>query len=198
MNGAHNYHKNIKMYVLRCTTIGLKQECGHKTSRRAHMNLRFKPTAKIGQFSYLHRRKWVCWCYLTPFMFITCSVAYRYVCLHPYREGYTNTFSDTPLHRNSPGAIIEELSIRPTVRKFLISWGQKTRVKYWFIVMIWGLVCNNMYWYERHFGSFYRDPTILETVSIASQWVNTDWLKSCFWWNTTKGNITSTNVTLLR
>ena len=45
--------------------------------------------------------------------------------------------------------------------------------------MIWGLVCNNMYWYECHFGSFYRDPTIIETVSIASQWVNTfaqtDW-----------------------
>ena len=35
MNGVHNYLKNIKMYVLRCTTIGLKQECGHKTSRRA-------------------------------------------------------------------------------------------------------------------------------------------------------------------
>ena len=52
MNGAHNYHKSIKMYVLRCTTIGLKQECGHKTSRRADMNLRLnsKPTAKIGQF----------------------------------------------------------------------------------------------------------------------------------------------------
>ena len=41
--------------------------------------------------------------------------------------------------------------------------------------MIWGLVCNNMYWHERHFRSFYRDRTILETVSIASQWVNTDW-----------------------
>ena len=52
MNGTHNYHRNIKMYVLRCTTIGLKQECGHKTSRRADMNLRFKShfTAKIGQF----------------------------------------------------------------------------------------------------------------------------------------------------
>ena len=22
MNGAHNYHQNIKMYILRCTTIG--------------------------------------------------------------------------------------------------------------------------------------------------------------------------------
>ena len=29
-----------------------------------------------------------------------------------------------------------------------------------------------MYRYERHFGSFYRNPTILETVSIASKWVN--------------------------
>ena len=52
MNGAHNYCKITKIYVLRCTTIGLKQECGHKTSRGAVMNLRFKPhfTAKIGHF----------------------------------------------------------------------------------------------------------------------------------------------------
>ena len=50
MNGAHNYHKNIKMFVLRGTTIGLMQECGHKTSRCADMHLRFKTTAKIGQF----------------------------------------------------------------------------------------------------------------------------------------------------
>ena len=39
MNGAHNYHKNIKMYVLRCTTIRLKQECGHKTSRMSIVRL---------------------------------------------------------------------------------------------------------------------------------------------------------------
>ena len=50
MNGPHSYHKNIKMYGLRCTIIGLKEEYGHNTSRRADMNLRFKPTAKIGQF----------------------------------------------------------------------------------------------------------------------------------------------------
>ena len=74
MNGVHDYHKNIKMYVLR-TTIGLKQECGHKTSRRADMNLRFKPTAKIDQIfvpngTYVVENEIVCWCYLTPFMFI--------------------------------------------------------------------------------------------------------------------------------
>ena len=32
--------------------------------------------------------------------------------------------------------------------------------------MIWALVCDNMYRYGRHFGSFYRNPTILEMVSI--------------------------------
>ena len=37
--------------------------------------------------------------------------------------------------------------------------------------MIGAVVCYNMYRYGRHFGSFYRNPTILETVSIA--WVNT-------------------------
>ena len=36
----------------------------------------------------------------------------------------------------------------------------------WLIVMIWVRVCNNMYWYERHFGSFYRNPTIFEMVAI--------------------------------
>ena len=36
----------------------------------------------------------------------------------------------------------------------------------WVIVMIRALVCNNMYQYEHHFGSFYHNPTILEAVSI--------------------------------
>ena len=35
----------------------------------------------------------------------------------------------------------------------------------WFIVVIWALVSDNMYRYGRHFRSFYRNPTILETVS---------------------------------
>ena len=37
-----------------------------------------------------------------------------------------------------------------------------------------------MHRYERHFGSFYRDPTILVTFSIASQWVNTDPIEMLF------------------
>ena len=31
-----------------------------------------------------------------------------------------------------------------------------------------------MYEYERHFGSFYSNPPTLETVAIASKYVNTD------------------------
>ena len=52
MNGAEKYRKNIKMYVLRCTTIAFKQTYGHTTSRHADMNLRckFNFTAKIGQY----------------------------------------------------------------------------------------------------------------------------------------------------
>ena len=39
--------------------------------------------------------------------------------------------------------------------------------------MIWVLACNNMYRNERHFGSLYHNPIILETVSIlASKHVN--------------------------
>ena len=40
--------------------------------------------------------------------------------------------------------------------------------------MIWVLDYNHMYRYERHFGYFYRNPIIFETVSIASKLVNTD------------------------
>ena len=44
----------------------------------------------------------------------------------------------------------------------------------WFIVMIWALVCDNMYWYGRHFGSFYHNLTIFETVLETVAWVNTE------------------------
>ena len=37
-----------------------------------------------------------------------------------------------------------------------------------FIVMIWVLVSNSTYRYQHHFGLFYRNPTILETVSTCS------------------------------
>ena len=41
--------------------------------------------------TYVAKNDIVCWCYLTPFMFIR-SVAYRYVYSNPYREAYTNIY----------------------------------------------------------------------------------------------------------
>ena len=37
----------------------------------------------------------------------------------------------------------------------------------WFIVVIWALFSDDMYRYGRHFRSFYRNPTILETISTS-------------------------------
>ena len=55
MNGSLKYCENIKKYVLRCTTIGFKQKYGHKSSRRADINLRCKSdcrefSAETGQY----------------------------------------------------------------------------------------------------------------------------------------------------
>ena len=65
----------------------------------------------------------------------------------------------------------------------------------WFIVMLWVLVCNNMYRYERHFGSIYHNTTMSWTVSIASSYGST---QRIFYWNTTTGNNSSTDGSLLR
>ena len=60
----------------------------------------------------------------------------------------------------------------------IMPWFQgPARWECWFIIMIWALVCDSMYRYGRHFGSFYRNhgatyvhvppcrnPAILETV----------------------------------
>ena len=51
----------------------------------------------------------------------------------------------------------------------------------WFIVMIWVPVCNNMYRYERHFGFFYRNPTILETVNGSTQRKLFYWMCATIW-----------------
>ena len=64
--------------------------------------------------------------------------------------------------------------------------------------MIWVRVCINMYRYERNFGSLYRNPTILEAVSILSKWVNSDLMDDRrFYWNTTGKNFT-TNASVFR
>ena len=42
-----------------------------------------------------------------------------------------------------------------------------------------------IYCHGMNFGSFYRNPTILETISIASKWVIMNLIENLFYWNTT-------------
>ena len=55
--GTLKYYENIEKYALRCTTIGFKQKCGHKSSRCVDMNLRCRSefAAEIGQYFVGHR-----------------------------------------------------------------------------------------------------------------------------------------------
>ena len=70
INGTLKYHENIEKYALRCTTIGFKQKYGHKSSRRADMNLRCRSefAAEIGQYFVGQIMRL---CYLTPYLFIS-------------------------------------------------------------------------------------------------------------------------------
>ena len=102
----------------------------------------------------------------------TCTYTHTYIYI--FVDFLVSHLSDLSrcISKFTEWAIIEELSIRRQPRTFLISCGQKNAcitLLCWSIVMIWVLVCNNMYQCERHFGFFYRNSTILETV-----WVNTE------------------------
>ena len=61
----------------------------------------------------------------------------------------------------------------------------------WFIVMIRILVCNNMYQYQHRFWSFYHNPRRFRF--IFGKWVNTG-----YFFYTTTGNNSVTDVFLLR
>ena len=144
------------MYVLRCTTIGLKQECGHKISRRADMNFRFKPTAKIGQFFVPTSQKMrlcvdVIWRHSFSYVVLPIDV-YMSSGLYQYKSSYWHhTFSDLSHWAEIYLVGDDRRTVNTsTVRTFLISWGQKTRVKYCYVDLsswyeIWfAIICNNM------------------------------------------------------
>ena len=57
--------------------------------------------------------------------------------------------------------ISDQLGTKKNVCKILLRW---------FIIMIWFLVCNNMYRYERHFGFFLSQSNNFRD----SKWVNTE------------------------
>ena len=67
--------KTIKMYVLQGTTIGFTQKYGHKTSRRADINLRF--------ISHIRFTTWIRHC---------CLLINEYKMHIEYREGYTDIY----------------------------------------------------------------------------------------------------------
>ena len=159
------------MYVLRCTTIGLKQERGHKTSRRANMNpiqAPFHGKKRSVLRHYVAENEILCWCYLTPFMFI-CSVVCWYVYVYTYREGYTNINQviGIILLGISPTVEIYRLVNNrrtvntSTVRIFLISWVQKTRVKYCY-VDLWS-------WYEIWFAVKCIGMKVIVDLSTTTQ-----------------------------
>ena len=154
------------MYVLRCTTIGLKQEGGRKTLRHADMNLRFKPhfTAKISKFWPASQKIRLCvdviWRHLCSNVVLP---IYKYIYIHIERaipiyieSSASYVWRSLPLYiqfyrmGDNRGTVNAS-----TVCIFLTSWRQKTRVKYcnvdsslwyeiWFAMMC---ICMNVIFY---------------------------------------------------
>ena len=118
-------------------------------------------------------------------------IDYHIIYIYIYMSSYWHnilTISPRCVNRNLPGGdnkITVNTSTTPHISDQLGTENACETLLYWFIVMIWAPVCENMYRYGRHFGSFYHDPTILETVSIA--WVNSTRI-IFFYWNTTTWN----------
>ena len=83
MNGSLNYYENIEKYVLRCTTIGFKQKYGHKSSRRADMNLQCRSEfpAEIGPRYFVGCRSWDCviWHHYFSYLYIKHHSLQRYL-----------------------------------------------------------------------------------------------------------------------
>ena len=98
---------------------------------------------------------------------------YIYICMSSSWYNILTISSSVPLWSEFTGwAIIEELSKRwrlwiwTHISDQLWTENACETLLCWFIVMIRALVSDNMYRYGRHFRSFYRNPTILETVSL--------------------------------
>ena len=87
--GAYKYYNYIKRYVLWCATIRFKQKYGHRSSRRADMNmmnLRCKHgksvfTAEIGQYWVVGRRSWDCviWRHFFSYIYIKHHTIEKYL-----------------------------------------------------------------------------------------------------------------------
>ena len=84
---------------------------------------------------------------------------YIYICVCVCVEFLVSHFND--LSKFTGWAIIEELSIRRRPRTFLVSWGQNTRVKYYYVDL--------SSWYGFWFPIICIDMDIILDFSIAIQ-----------------------------
>ena len=137
------------------------------------------------------------------------SVIYIYISIYIYIERYVefmaSQFSDISrclskwfieIYRVGDNIRTVNTSSTPHIRDQLGTENACKTLLCQFIVMILFLVCNNMYRYRHHFGLFYRNPTILETVKMLPANRSTR-ENFCFYWNTATGNNCITDVSLL-
>ena len=100
---------------------------------------------------------------------------YIYICMYIYRCWVlciTQPGHAAYIDRNLPVGDNRGTANTSTIQHISDQLGTENACKTllcWVIVMIQVLVCNNMYQYEHHFGSFYHNATILEAVSIHCQ-----------------------------
>ena len=117
--------------------------------------------------------------------------------IYEYVKFLASHFSDLARCKKFTGwAIIEELSIRWRLRTFLISWGQKMRVKHCYVDL------SSRYEFWSAMICITNIISDLSTTirdgfdSLPVKWVNTGFF--FFFLNTTTGNNSVTDVSLLR
>ena len=176
MNGAHNYHKKIKIYVLQCTTIEFKQKYGQETSRRFKSHFTEK---KIGQFFWRSQIMRLCidviWRHSRSCSFgcIYCREDYTdiyrvigiiLIAISPAIEIYRMGDNRRTVNQSPAKSLIidaEWRSVRRWVRTFLITWWQKTRVKYCYVDLSSR--------YELQFAIICIDMSVILDLSTAIQ-----------------------------
>ena len=102
--------------------------------------------------------------YRKPISIIESAISiYIYIYIYIYREFLLITFAISHVvYRNLPEwVIIEQLSIRRQVRILLISWGQKTCVKHYYVHL--------SLWYEFWFALICIDMNVILELSTAIQ-----------------------------
>ena len=132
-----------------------------------------------------------------------------YMCVCSYISSSCIIFSRSVLwniviHRVGDNGRTVNTSTRPHISGQLGTENACLTLLCWFIVMIWVLVCKNMYRCERyltHFESFYHNPISSDGFGcrlLVNGFSTRTLLKILFYWKTTTGNNSSIGVPLWR